>query len=346
MADDIQDRRRRWPKPFVGIGLTAVILIAIVAIDLTRRNSEPSFGSPLSDYVRFKRLDLDFSVGTDTSDVIAESQQNFEEDVAECMAAAGLNYEVTPAEDLTNDGMDPASREWAETYGFGVSTRVFRQSQVGPRLVGYPDIGTAPPEENPNLDPVNQMEPAERAVFLNVLTGQSAEDPDRLATTEDFVAGPDAAGCQGEVQGPVARTVDFYLHFGTELADLRQAVLSDPDAEAFRAEIETCVVEAGVPYLDPASLYDAWSDELAIINSGLQFSDGGGNPELSAEAKARLITLQNQETELATAVYDCGGDPTSTAELYTGIAAEHEERFIEEHRERLDQFLATDAPDQ
>ena len=100
--------------------------------------------SPLSNYVGLGQLDVNYR--PDSPTLIATAAAEREQLIAECMSEAGFDYQPLTIATGDRDGPDPATREYAETYGFGITTQAFSQTQVGQHLVGYPD----PPGPTPN----------------------------------------------------------------------------------------------------------------------------------------------------------------------------------------------------
>lgn len=119
-------------------------------------------GGPLDPYLAA------LSYGEDAERVDHEERQGI---VAACMAEQGFDYAPVPyaGEDLgealvpADLGVAPGTREFAEQYGYGLST-VSRAATV-------PEQQT----QDPNQEMVAAMSPAEREAYLEALTG--TQDP-------------------------------------------------------------------------------------------------------------------------------------------------------------------------
>ena len=127
-------------------------------------------GSPVANFLGYRVPGLG---EVDTSRIEVEA----EEAIAACMRAEGFNY-IAWVDDtaLTNVPVDPSidseSREFAERYGFGISTQAYSQEDVGPDLVGHSGNGSGVVfSENPNEQIVNALDEAESFAYNKAYWG-------------------------------------------------------------------------------------------------------------------------------------------------------------------------------
>lgn len=324
----------------------------------------PELASPLSDYVGMDRIDLSAVSVLERQTDPAQAELRRQRIIAQCMTDRGVEFVVnrdaidTGLPEAGSDQPPTGSRAWAETYGFGITTMAFEQDQVGQHLVGYRDSSTPVSAPNSSSDsalgsaprPTSAIGQQNRAIFdaldqearsayLDALTGDPRV-PTNI-TDELFADRPGVGGCLGEIQARAAAENRFYAEFGNEIDRLRSDLATDPRIQEHDRTVGRCVTAKGISYSGPGELHQRWADELRAIEAlldGLAVADSGVRPHLPAEAKARLITIQTEEIELAVATYDCGGDPATTDALYTSVAHGLEEAFVERHRQRLDEF--------
>jgi hypothetical protein len=320
--------------------MAAAVAIAFFVMS----NTEDDRSSPLSAYLGFDRPDLDFAADAETEAAMGQAAEQHETLVAACMADSGYEYEPADAEQ-TWTGPDPGSRRYAETYGFGITTMAYSQTQVGDHLTGYPE--PAEPAPDPNLDHLEQLPSDQRVGYLRTLTGATI-DPDQPITADLLRHTTGDRGCHGQATDRSAELTAFYDTFGDDIDQLRREVFTDPAVVEHDRHIEDCVTGTGIDYTPTWDLYQRWAPALQQIHdqtvddsadhSATEGADDGALPQLTAQARAELLTIQNEETELAVAVHDCGGTPTKTAAVLTEAAHRHEQAFITNNQARLDAF--------
>ena len=102
-------------------------------------STEDDLGSAVANYLGYQ---VPGYGEVDQSELLVEQQ----EVIARCMRNQGFNY-IAWVEDPAStyvpvdEDLDPESREFAATYGFGVSTQFYSQDDVGPGLVGHSGDG-------------------------------------------------------------------------------------------------------------------------------------------------------------------------------------------------------------
>lgn len=241
--------------------------------------------------------------------------------VAACMATEEHLYFPSVGQDEAAADIDLRSREWAEEFGLGISTIV--------------DLGVGSIDANPNFEYYSSLSDEGRA-------GYDAALGDCRATA--LAASDDPA---------VAVLLE---QFEPQIAAVLEQVESDPrliEADAAWAE---CMAEAGHDFVNreamtadivarldlvlgaPAGLtedltaaeFDSLSDDelTELLSSG---------PEPDDEA---LLTLQDEERDLAVAAYTCG-DGTEQFERRDRVTAEYIDAFIAENADEIADAIAS-----
>ena len=362
-------RPRRSPRSPLGALAAALALLAAAcgSPDTTEA------GSPLAEFLG---QDLFGADGFDEA-AFAEEQRQREEAIAACMADQGFEYIPRDtsafAAAVRPDDIEFDSREYAETYGFGITTERYSQEEVGPELVGHRFAAFEEAmEDDPNADIVEAMDDGTREAYYAALYGDEDLfgdfDPETMTDEEleelesSFTFEPQ--GCDGEAWADNANN-DFFQEFDEELTELYRAVEDDPRLQQRQDEVSECVAEEGFEFsgLDEdgyTALYTRFEEDLNRIEEMI-----GGFPgedltdedfatmseeeleaifnaprEFTPEARELLGELQRQETELAVAVYDCGGSFGANEDLFREVSAEYEQRFLDEHADRLAQYRA------
>lgn len=268
----------------------------------------------------------------------AEAQQReMEEVIAACMAEEGFEYipRDTGAMFAQVEG-DPrqelSEQEFREQYGYGIST-IDHSEMMGPD-----------PEEDPNFQIQQEMDDAEREAYERALHGEPPEfDPD--ADPEDRVFEP--GGCHGqaleEVQG--GQTAVFQ-ELQSEFMALQQRIESDPRIVEAMQEWQACMREAGYDYterFDPQNELFERMNELqhAAFEDAdpaeMDPEDGPIEPDIDPDA---LKELQQDELAIAAAEGECTDEHLTDVEQE--VRADHEGRFIEQHRDVLEQARPED----
>ncbi|MFV0523856.1 MAG: hypothetical protein ACK5RL_05090 [Acidimicrobiales bacterium] len=289
-------------------------------------------------------LGLDDAAGGDGEQRYLEEERNRQEFIRQCMAEQGFEYVPVDPPEPSSSGteLDWGTREWTETYGFGLSTLMFTQESVGPDLVGV-DFGTVlaePPD--PNQEAMDQMDESERAAYQDALYGggltydESMTDEELQAEADTDPAG---LGCEGRAYSEATSSNEeqFYTDFGDELDDLYQRVESDPRIVEAQTEVDACVGERGLDYTSEEEFTTAVLPELAEMGTSSESTDAFDEPILSDADREKLAGIQADEIELALAVEDCGGGRTMMG-LAREVSAEYEQEFLDEHAGELEQY--------
>ncbi|MEL6983525.1 MAG: hypothetical protein AAFO29_13955 [Actinomycetota bacterium] len=309
-------------------------------------------------------------VGDDT-----ELRRIEQETLSSCMAREGFTYVAYVPDPTTlyvpvEEGLDPDSRRFAATYGFGVSTQFYAQRDVGPGLLGHSGDGSGYAfEENPNDVIRAGLTPEELAAYDRAFWGAdspyflSTAQQDELAASGKLVGRLITShGCIGEAQraidGEAGEVLDV---FAIEILTMTERAYSDDRYLEYAATVERCVHDAGYDFYvnQPAWAILAHFDDLVSTVDQLV----GGNPfdeltdddlaelspqeidalydlprDLGDEARNRLAEVQDLEVATATTVWDCGGSADEERRVINEILAGLQADFIEEHRDELERF--------
>lgn len=298
---------------------------------------------------------IDDFQGPEAEARFADEQRAQEEKVAECMRELGFEYTPVDYGDFAffgaADDLDPSSREWAETYGLGMSTFAFNQDSF--------EEGIEDEFVDPNQDYVEGLSPSAQDAYYEALYGPQTDfgeydEEDGAVAIEAF--GPQ--GCQGEAfeaTSSFAGLDQLYTQFGDQLDDLYERVEADPRMRDVSDRWVTCMGEAGYSYNAPDDMYDDISSQMDVLfeetygsfdeqfDAGVtdeEFVDGTDQPEfIEPQPDAeKLAALQDQEIAVAVASFDCGiNDGT---EVFQEIADEYTDQFIAENLTALQAALA------
>ncbi len=313
--------------------------------------SDDAAVSPIDDLLGLGGLG-DLESG-ETNDTIVQMLRENDELVASCMANQGFEYipvnrddAVTFAGDI-DDLVDYGSAEFTERYGFGVTTMYWSQSQVGPSLVGADDrLDDLPAPVDPNEEYLATLSEAEQAAYQDALYGTNPdyEWDTTLSNDENderaraFYDQLEPSGCYDEAlaKGNFANAAAFYDTFADDLLAIDQQVEADPRLIDAKSDIERCVIEQGLDYVDPDFPFQRWSEALADLDAGHMTADG----LLDDEGRAELAVLQAEEIAIAVATDECGGSQAELSALDREIRSEYEQRFLDENADRVSAFAA------
>lgn len=281
-----------------------------------------------------------------------EQQRQVEERVAECMAEEGFEY--TPRD--PRDPEDPPGGlpehprekldedEFREEYGYGIST--WRPE---------PDEEPAPSERDPNFERMKEMDDAEREAYQKALHGEGFPTPigpgDRPHEDEGGDEADDSEapepGCRQKAREAVLgdqREAREELH--SDLSDLREAVESDPRIAEVEQQWATCMRERGWDVSDRHEAQQLINEEQrevmdmpepAEMQEMREAADGEFEPPKPDVDEEALEELQERELELAADDHECA-ESHDLEDVREEVRAEHEQEFIEEHRDTLEQM--------
>lgn len=273
-----------------------------------------------------------------------DQEREVQQQVAECMRAEGFEY--TPQDPAAfmgtgpfNDDLPYDSREFAEKYGFGMSTTVEQDGGA---------FASATPPTDPNQAYVESLSETERAAYERALYGDMV-DFDPSASSDTMVTMPAPSGCDGEARAETDTSSAFYTEFSDELEELYRAMENDPAIVAAQTEWSGCMAEEGYTYAGIDEMYQEASEkmnELYGMEVVTSAPPAGSESEDSTMAtamdgppaidEAKLAEAQAWERKVAVANWDC------SRELYqvqSRISAELEQEFIDANRGRIDELL-------
>lgn len=363
----------RTVRAKLGVALLALTLGAAAC---GSQDGETEAGAP-SPIAEFLGQDDYFGDDAESQAKWAEQEREREDKIAACMKEQGFEYIPRDNSDFnfTNspDGIDYDSREYVEKYGFGITTQWYPQSEVGPDLVGnlYEDEFEEQEENDPNQAIMEALDDSTREAYQAALWGDPDDfptfDPETMTEEEleeasaSFDATPQ--GCEGEAWADDFNNA-FYQEFGDELNDLYESIEDDPRIAASQQEINECVADKGYDFDAGFSgyekLFEMFQEDLQRIDEmvGSSFEVGFEEQdfetmteeeidaiynqprEFTDEAKALLAEIQAEEIEMALVAYDCGGGNNADGELFQEIAAEYEQRFLDENADKLSPYKA------
>ncbi len=255
--------------------------------------------SPLDPY-------LDILYGRDGGDEVTQRLVAQDEEIAECMSAAGFEYTPKPAAYFEAERAayvtQPDSREWVAVNGYGLST-------LG--VTDYPD---------PNADYVASLSEAESQAYHLALWG-----------TQNSVAGG-TTGCSGS-----GDSASQPLSLSERYAPLVEAlerlygdtIPSTDDAVSAEADWSGCMAGAGYPGLATRS------DAQALATEVEASSPSGPRAAGTAVDAAKLA----HEVEVALADFDCRAE-TQYDKRLRAVTHAGELRFLEENEHQLNALLA------
>lgn len=284
--------------------------------------------------------------GDDQSD-LDESNRTMENLVAACMSEQGFDYTPSGNSGIsvsTTDGdeldVEWGSREFAEKYGYGISTDPWgmesAQSAADGAVAG-----------DPNEELLASMSDTERAAFETALYGAPREDVARLSV--GVVGGEDEydwrnAGCLGAAQhevysaeGPAEDDARFAA-LQEEIAAFWQSAETASERVSLEAEFAACMADAG--FASVTSKQEAMQPILTAYQELLATGDG----TRSGVDTTKLDEFRAGEIEQAVADWTCADDIDYEARLSTSSHRLQQE-FVDQHKPELEAWVeaATEA---
>ncbi len=279
----------------------------MLVVALATACSAPSRpGAPAPTLGGYEQTDLEallYDIGTVWEGQEAENFVLVEEAIAACMRDEGFEYQpqaAPPAQMNPADlGALPGTREFAEQYGYGITTDPW-QAQ----------LDDASGATDPNAETLGAMTEAELTEYYAALYGTDTSEE------HDWRSG----GCAGRADHEVNGTVpgldsDALATLMSELTEVL-SVTSDPSLEPLVGRWAECMSEAGYPGLTSV-------DQPAAEIAGRQMS--GGDPD----------ELARDEIEMATTDLECRESVGYTQALRE-IQVERQEEFYAANRAELE----------
>lgn len=217
--------------------LTVVSLVLLGSVGCSGVSEEGSAAPTPGEYEQTDLEALLYEVGTVWEGREAEQFRLVQDAIAECMREQGFEYrpQTSPPEQVNpaDLGALPGTIEFAEQYGYGITTDPFRMTGEE-----FPAEG-----DDPNAELLGDLTDAELAAYYAALYGTGTEVTD----WRDM-------GCTGRADHEVNGTVpgldeDAFAGLMSDLADL-WSVTSDPSLEPLVAEWAECMSDAGYPGLE------------------------------------------------------------------------------------------------
>ncbi|GEN80997.1 hypothetical protein AFE02nite_27310 [Actinotalea fermentans] len=265
-----------------------------------------------------------------------------QEDVAACMNALGFEYtplDPGPAlEDVrtaTDLGLEPGTREYAEQFGFGITTDD----------MGYYAMSAAQLDD-PNTRYVEQLSPEARAEYDRALWGSPEEvdaaDPQSGEGQGCFAQAQASAGAMLEASGEFDPDVFFQ-----EQMAMREAIQSDDRVVGLHPAWASCMADAGFPGLvTPGDNLFTGDAMLAIrteFDARLVALQGAITDVDDPSIKLGLAALQakqelaEREIAMAVADVDCR-DSSGYADALLEVEIEYQAQFYADHKAEFDAY--------
>jgi hypothetical protein len=297
---------------------------------------------PLDEYLA-RIYGYTFDDDRDRAELQAEHDrdtQRVEELVATCMREQGFDY--TPATGssgmvFSDDDLDVewGSREFAERYGYGISTDPWAGRDTG-----------ADEWVDPNGEYVAAMSDGEREAYYAALHGPPVAAEDDEDRPYDWTA----AGCTGAAYHAVfegGTELDEFAGLREEVDRFHEQLQDDPELVELEARWSSCMADAGHEGLTatssvPSDLYDEWEEIQGWSHPEYQAQlaewdwhaepDGPSAPVADPDA-VRAFTAKEIATALADA--DCRDQVEYDAQ-WLRVGHERQQQFVDRHRAELE----------
>ena len=281
---------------------------------------------------------LGVPIGNDeeTEQWFAEVQREAEIKTSECMIAQGFEYKpVDLGGGAALAGTDFESREFAEKYGFGISSNPFEEFFAEDSFV------------DPNEEYVASLSEGEREAYQAALNG---EPPDFTSGDEEDLDTFIPGGCQGEAFQEAFSIFSVFEEFGDEFEAIEEAFAADSRVLAAETEWSTCMADVGYTYASSDQAREDFEKRYnEIVSSPDAFEpidadeagDGGGftafgPTELTPEYQAQVDELAVEERAVGLAAWDCADE---NRQLLQDIRVEYEQRFVDENGSAIRELL-------
>jgi hypothetical protein len=308
-------------------GLVAVALLALTGCSGTVEPAEAATVGPIEEL--FNSIYGDWS-----EEDLRDEMQRIEGFIADCMQEAGYEYiPVGYSPTDPSDAPDAAygTREFAEKYGYGATTR--------PWVTNGPD----PAFTDPNLDYVDSLSPAEQDAYWTALYGE-------LDYEGDTNGGWERGGCQSWAEHQVtsdqnAFEDERFVALQLELEEMWLAAMEDERLSQLERRWSACMADAGFPGLAGVeeaanTIYEEvnaiWERAWATLPDSPTVAD---YDRAERTAQQELSILTEREIEMAMADLTCR-DEVRYLRTQQEISAEHQQRFYDAHRTELEAWAS------
>ncbi len=219
-----------------------------------------------------------------------------------CMAEAGFDYFFDPPENQlrldTNFEGDFRSPDWYEQYGFGVSTLMYTQAELGPDLVGTlgPFAGPFPLSPDRTSQQLETTTADKVVAYQRALTGYARSEGD-VRSEETF-----APSCRGQARDAHTDQSNLiYLEWPkVKVDELRQRIEADPQIQGLLQDGAACVAEQGFEITEESEAI------LEISRQTVALFDLVPPDPSNPEFLSRLASIQTYELGLANTLRKCG----------------------------------------
>jgi len=270
----------------------------------------------------------------------AEHRQR-EEMIVACMAEQGFQYNPDFENSGTiifhdeQDGPAWGSREFAETYGFGIANDPWRMSE---------DDLAAPSDPiewvDPNADLMAAMSDAERQAWQDALWGPPREWVDGESWD------PMQAGCSGQAWGD--NNNEQFQAISDELNNFWMTVESDSRWATINGEWASCMATNGYSgQVSPSETNNAmfaewsqvqgWDAQNEIFNNWDWTANPDGPPleALPQPDPQDVAAFTEREIAMAVVSYDCQQE-VNMNQRQNQLQNELQQQFVDQHRAELE----------
>lgn len=271
-----------------------------------------------------------------------------EEIVASCMQEQGFEY--TPVDySAMGGGMNPTEEldvewgtlEFAEQYGYGATTNPWGDGEEVPEETGEEWV-------DPNQDYVSAMSETEQTAYYEALYGkQTFDESDPEAEVE---YNWETAGCQGLAQHEVYEAgtgmdSEEFTALQDEMSAMWEASAADSRLTELNSTWADCMADAG--FTGMAAVGDGETSIYDEVNALWEnaYTDAGENmteddyKAIEEGIQAQLAEITPREIDTAVADFTCR-EEIKYDEVQREVNFEYQEKFVEEHREELDAWMA------
>ena len=270
-----------------------------------------------------------------------------EEAIAACMAEQGfsytpIDYSTVGVDFLGSDlGVEPGTLEFAQRYGYGLTTDPWGASEVAGEVV------------DPNAEYVAAMSEAEREAYLAALYGERFADLSAPQTPDDDAIADyswEDAGCTGSAQEQLLTgnetDGDEFLGLQQAMAEMMASAAADPRLDRANADWAACMAESGYPGLSAIGGAEAAiSAEVDAVRASANLGTAGrpgppglADPSTEAAVAEQLEQIAPQEISTAVADLTCQAEVGYDA-LRSQVDAEYQREFLAENLEEIQEWL-------
>lgn len=271
-----------------------------------------------------------------------------EELVASCMQEEGFDY--IPQDNSSFIGFTPddldvewGSREFAETYGYGISTDPWGNEDRNDEAQEWTD---------PNQEYLDSMSEGEQQAYYEALYGvqeESEADEEDVVVEYDWTQG----GCQGAAQHEVyegGTDSEDFADLEEEMNNLWDLVQADSRMVELNASWASCMADAGYDGQTTVNesnqaLYDEWyelegwndPEWIAVQENWDWDAEPDGPPEPERDAAA-VEAFTAKEMAMAIADFEC---QDSLDYQGKSVEIDHalQQEFVDQHRAELDAWV-------